>query len=69
MLLGMIDYKNLLVQYMIHIGSLEGTHFTGRSLDSNLNILVRDKKMLKELSKIADEIASHISPEIGNSYD
>lgn len=47
-----MNYRELLKKYMNHVGSCEGTYFTGRSLDADTTMSAAEKE---ELKKIADE--------------
>ena len=47
-----MDYRELLLKYMNHIGETEGTDFTGRSLEFS-NLFSNDEKTeLRNLSKV-----------------
>ena len=46
-----MDYRNLLRKYMWYVGEIEGTDFTGRSLDLDNSFNSDEKKELRELSK------------------
>lgn len=46
-----MDYKSLLQKYMGYIGDIEGTDFTGRSLELDNRFSNEQKKELKQLNK------------------
>jgi hypothetical protein len=47
-----MDYKNLLLKYINHVGEIEGTTFLGRSLDVSDAFSDEEKKELITLSQI-----------------
>ena len=49
-----IDYRELLIKYMDHVGIQEGTCFTGTSLDGSNQFTDEEKKELRLLEKEND---------------
>lgn len=47
-----MDYRELLLKYMNYIGEIEGTDFTGRSLEFSNLFSSDEKKELRELNHI-----------------
>lgn len=47
----MIDYKELMLKYMAHVGRVEGTDFTGISLKLSSYFTTDEKEELFDLSR------------------
>ena len=56
-----INYQDLLVKYMTHIGIQEGTYFIGESLSHTpVDFTVEEKNKIRELGRSAEEMEEEI---------